>query len=686
MLDEHTPLIQVKGVGEKTAGVFAKAGIRTCGDLLSYFPRDYDYFNALVKVEALKDGQIDAVSLVILGNGSTVHAGGMGITTFRAGDETGQVKLTYFNQPYLTKTIRAGMRLIFRGKVRYQKNGLINMEQPSSCKPSEYEAITNTFQPKYPLVRDMKNSQVIRLMHRVLNDFSFPEEEIPEADLEALGLMPSADAFRKIHFPETKEDLIGARNRMVFDEFFAFIFTIRKEKKAEAKKNARPLHDSDLPEKLMERLPYELTNSQKKAYDEIRRDLTGSKVMNRLLQGDVGSGKTILAFLSLLLVAANGRQGAMMAPTEVLARQHYENLKKLIADYDLPLRPVLLTGSVKGAQRRKCYQEIENGTANVILGTHALIQESVTYHDLSLVITDEQHRFGVRQREALSGKGEEVPILVMSATPIPRTLAIILYGDLDVSRLTELPKNRLRIRNLAAPQSERTKIYQLILSQIRKGHQAYVICPAIEKNDTPSFNPYTGAPDLTQLENVTDYTKKLKSLFPKEVRIGMLHGKMKPKEKDEIMESFGQGEIDVLVSTTVIEVGIDVPNATVMVIENAERFGLSQLHQLRGRVGRGKDQSYCVFLYSAGIAEKPKRLSIMENTNDGFEIAEEDLKLRGPGDMFGTRQSGEMGFHLANIYEDAGMMTKAASYVDEVLTKNPDFTPRTGRQVDFRTI
>lgn len=686
MYEETTPLTAIKGVGEKTAAVFQKAGITNCRELLSYYPRDYDYFNAPVKVDQLVAGQIDAVSLVILGNGSTVHAGGMQITTFHAGDETGQVKLTYFNQPYLTRTIRAGMRLIFRGKAQRYKNGSFYFEQPQSYKGADYEEIERTFQPKYPLVRGMKNSQVIRLVKKVLKDFAFPPEEIPKEDLERLELLSYEDAVKKIHFPVTKEDLIASRNRMVFDEFFAFIYTIRKQKKGSRPKNPRPMKDSDLPDQLIAQLPYELTDGQKRAYSQIREDLCSDKVMNRLLQGDVGSGKTIIAFLSLLLCAANGRQGALMAPTEVLARQHYENLSRMVEQYHLPIHPVLLTGSVKGAQRKKIYQEIQDGSANVILGTHALIQESVEYQDLSLVITDEQHRFGVRQREALSGKGEMVPILVMSATPIPRTLAIILYGDLDVSRLTELPKNRLRIRNLAAPQSDRRKIYQLILSQVKKGHQAYVICPAIEENDTPTFNPYTGTQDTTVLENVTDYTKRLKSLFPPEVHVGMLHGKMKPKEKDEVMEQFGRGEIDVLVSTTVVEVGIDVPNATVMVIENAERFGLSQLHQLRGRVGRGKDQSYCVFLYSAGLAEKPKRLQIMEETNDGFEIAEQDLKLRGPGDMFGTRQSGEMGFHLANIYEDAGMMTKAASYVDEVLQKKPDYTPRMSREIDFRSL
>ena len=356
------------------------------------------------------------------------------------------------------------------------------------------------------------------------------------------------------------------------------------------------------------------------------------------------------------------------------------DLEKLKEQYGLPVRPVLLTGSVKGKARKAAYEKIASGEVDIVIGTHALIQDSVEYADLGLVITDEQHRFGVRQRESLAGKGKAVPVLVMSATPIPRTLAIIMYGDLQVSVLDEMPKGRLPIKNLAIGAGERPRIYRFMYKQIREGRQAYVICPEVEEGE------------LTELENVQDYTEKLRKIFPPEVRIDSLNGRMKPKEKTEVMDRFAAGETDILVSTTVIEVGIDVPNASVIAIENAERFGMSQLHQLRGRVGRGRWQSYCIFLYTPGAAggddpdQKPKRLEILERTNDGFIIAEEDLKLRGPGDLFGERQSGELGFILADIYEDSSIMKKAASYVEEVLAADPSFELPSMRRPDFRSI
>ena len=508
----------------------------------------------------------------------------------------------------------------------------------------------------------------------------FPDH-LPEKDRERLGLCTRDRALRGIHHPGSADELGRARSRLIFDEFFEFNLGIRKRKKEnDALRNERPMTLSRLPEDLIEKLPYSLTGAQKRAWEEIKRDLTGGYVMSRLLQGDVGSGKTILAFLSLLLCSANKRQGALMAPTEVLARQHMENLLKLRDEYGLPVDPVLLTGSVKGKARKEAYKKIASGEADIIIGTHALIQEAVEYKDLGLVITDEQHRFGVRQRENLAGKGKDVPVLVMSATPIPRTLAIIMYGDLQISVLDEMPKGRLPIKNLAIDNTQRRRIYRFIYGQLKEGRQAYVICPEVEEGE------------MSELENVQDYTEKLRKIFPPEVRIDSLNGRMKPKEKTEVMDRFGEGMTDILVSTTVIEVGIDVPNASVIAIENAERFGMSQLHQLRGRVGRGKWQSYCIFLFTPGAAggedpgTKPKRLEILEKTNDGFVIAEEDLKLRGPGDLFGERQSGALGFVLADIYEDSSIMKKAAAYVDEVLLTDPGFEMPSLRKLDFRTI
>ncbi len=709
MITRDSMLTDLPGVGEKTAKLYANKGIRTVGELLDFYPRDYDFFMPPVCVSSLQSGELSAVTLTILGTGRTAYAGRYKMTSFQAADATGEIRITFFNMPFLVGKLQAGSAHVFRGIVKRHQNGKLSLEHPAIYTQEAYAALENTYLPRYSLTKGLTNSSIMRVMKKALTSCALsgpalgktdfresgsseknPLEgsplqadsegagtfrDLPEEDLQRLGLMREEDAVYAIHFPASSQELIAARNRKVFDEFLSFLLTIRRQKKKEqALVNTRPLKPSEETGKLIAALPYELTDAQERAWKEIEADITGPHVMNRLLQGDVGSGKTILAFLGLLLCAANGRQGALMAPTEVLAEQHAKDLEELARQYSLPIRPVLLTGAVTGAKRKKALAAIQSGEANAVIGTHALIQDTVTYQDLALVITDEQHRFGVRQREALAGKGETTPVLVMSATPIPRTLSIILYGDLQVSRLTELPKNRLPIKNLAAPASQRGKLYRFILKEIAEGRQAYVICPAVEESG------------LEQMENVTDYTENLRKSLPTEIRIESLNGRMKPSEKNRIMTGFAAHEIDILVSTTVIEVGINVPNATCILIENAERFGLSQLHQLRGRVGRGKWQSYCMFLYSESQREKPKRLAILEKTNDGFEIAEQDLKLRGPGDLFGIRQSGEMGFHLADIYEDADILTKAAGYADEVLGKDPKFTFAGEKSVDFRSI
>ena len=709
MITRDSMLTDLPGVGEKTAKLYANKGIRTVGELLDFYPRDYDFFMPPVCVSSLQSGELSAVTLTILGTGRTAYAGRYKMTSFQAADATGEIRITFFNMPFLVGKLQAGSAHVFRGIVKRHQNGKLSLEHPAIYTQEAYAALENTYLPRYSLTKGLTNSSIMRVMKKALTSCALsgpalgktdfresgsseknPLEgsplqadsegagtfrDLPEEDLQRLDLMREEDAVYAIHFPASSQELIAARNRKVFDEFLSFLLTIRRQKKKEqALVNTRPLKPSEETGKLIAALPYELTDAQERAWKEIEADITGPHVMNRLLQGDVGSGKTILAFLGLLLCAANGRQGALMAPTEVLAEQHAKDLEELARQYSLPIRPVLLTGAVTGAKRKKALAAIQSGEANAVIGTHALIQDTVTYQDLALVITDEQHRFGVRQREALAGKGETTPVLVMSATPIPRTLSIILYGDLQVSRLTELPKNRLPIKNLAAPASQRGKLYRFILKEIAEGRQAYVICPAVEESG------------LEQMENVTDYTENLRKSLPPEIRIESLNGRMKPSEKNRIMTGFAAHEIDILVSTTVIEVGINVPNATCILIENAERFGLSQLHQLRGRVGRGKWQSYCMFLYSESQREKPKRLAILEKTNDGFEIAEQDLKLRGPGDLFGIRQSGEMGFHLADIYEDTDILTKAAGYADEVLGKDPKFTFAGEKSVDFRSI
>lgn len=668
-----TGLKEVKGVGEKTAALYAKKGIRTAGELLEYYPLGYDFFAEPLQVSQAADGKIVTLSLVIIGNVSTVKRGSRTITHLQAGDETGEIRLTFFNMPYIRKSLLPGSTHLFRGVVRVGRNGARFMEQPKVYSRQDYEKVQGSLQPRYGVTPGLTNNAIIKTMHRVLEQYEFGEDYLSEEDLRRLDLIGEEQAVRQIHFPQSRQALGEARNRRIFDEFFTFILAVRRQKAQETDLlNSRPMHPDGRTQELIDALPYALTGAQRQAWQEIEADLCGKYVMNRLLQGDVGSGKTIVAFLALLLCACNGRQGAMMAPTEVLATQHMENLQELIERYELPLHPVLLTGSVTGRARRNIYEQIATGYANVILGTHALIQDAVDYADLGLVITDEQHRFGVRQRESLAGKGVDVPVLVMSATPIPRTLAIILYGDLQISTLREMPVGRLPIRNLAIDQGARGRVYRFVLQEIAKGHQAYVICPAVE------------AGEMDDLENVTDYTEKLRGSLPPEIRIDSLNGRMKPAAKNDVMARFAAHETDILVSTTVIEVGINVPNATVMVVENAERFGLSQLHQLRGRVGRGKDQSYCVFLYSG--EKKPKRLEILEHTNDGFAIAQQDLQLRGPGDLFGVQQSGELGFVLADVYEDAGIMQKAAAEVDRVLREDPERSFAHFKSVDFRSI
>ena len=435
--------------------------------------------------------------------------------------------------------------------------------------------------------------------------------------------------------------------------------------------------------RLIEALPYQLTNAQHNVWNEIEQDLQQSVCMNRLVQGDVGSGKTIIAILALLMCAANNRQGCFMAPTEVLAKQHYDNIRELCKAYKLAIKPVLLLGSMSTKDKKEIQNGIQNGDYNVIIGTQALIQKKVQYKNLSLVITDEQHRFGVRQREALANKGDEVHVLVMSATPIPRTLAMILYGDLSTSVLNEMPVGRLPIKNCVIEPKLRNKSYQFIIDKIKKGRQAYIICPMVESNDDD------------ELENVVDYTEKLKEIFPKDIILSYLHGKMTLKEKSDIMEHFANHEIDVLISTTVIEVGINVPNATVMMVENAGRYGLAQLHQLRGRVGRGKEQSYCIFITNKTDDKTMKRLNVLLESNDGFYIADKDLELRGPGDLFGIRQSGDLGFLIGDIYQDSNVLMLANSYVEQLLSNaGPDeisnittiMNSLNMNSVDFRTI
>ena len=583
------------------------------------------------------------------------------VLTTTVADASGRLPVAWFNAPYLRGTLKKGSVFILRGKI-IRKKGRPQMEHPEIFTPAAYEEIIHSMQPVYGLTKGLSNKMITKLVHQILDTRPLHGEYLPEEIRERYQLADANYAIRTIHFPKNMQELLTARKRLVFDEFLLFVLAIQllKEKTEEAP-NTFPMKPVWTTEEIIEGLPYDLTGAQKNVWHEIERDLSGHKLMSRLVQGDVGSGKTVIAFLAMVLSAENGFQSALMVPTEVLANQHYEGFLRLMEEQNIAsCHPVLLTGSTTARQKREIYQKIADGEVNVIIGTHALIQEKVEYKNLGLVITDEQHRFGVRQREALTTRGNPPHVLVMSATPIPRTLAIILYGDLDISIIDELPAKRLPIKNCVVGTSYRPKAYSFIEKQVQMGRQAYVICPMVEESEG------------LEAENVTDYARKLQEILPGEIKVEILHGKMKPKEKNRIMEAFASGEIQVLVSTTVVEVGVNVPNATVMMVENAERFGLAQLHQLRGRVGRGEHQSYCIFIQGNNEENTSKRLKILNESNDGFYIAGEDLKLRGPGDLFGIRQSGLMKFKIGDIYNDAGILKNASEAAGEILALDFD--------------
>lgn len=682
----------LKGVGEKTAALFEKLNIRTAEELVFYYPRDYEQFAEPVSLKEAQEEELTAVEGRIAGNVATRHVRGLSITTFQVTCEGGMLHLTYFNMPYLKNSLKRGAFYIFRGCLHRRGERYV-MEQAGIYKPEEYGKLTGCMQPRYSTTRGLTNNAVTRAVRQAIGLVDLSEDPLPLRIRETQGFPELGEAVWQMHFPEDRDKLLAARSRLVFDEFFQFILILRRMRDHnEQTKNAHPMIEVAQTKRLIEVLPYRLTNAQQRVWEEIQADMTSDYAMNRLVQGDVGSGKTILAFLALLMCAANNCQGAMMAPTEVLARQHYENLLKLNKEYGLQIHPVLLTGSVGAKDRREIYAQIESGEADIVIGTHALIQEKVAYRNLALVITDEQHRFGVRQRESLAEKGgfpesgKIVHVLVMSATPIPRTLAIILYGDLHISVLDELPADRLPIKNCVVGISYRNTAYKFIEKEVGQGRQVYVICPMVEEGEA------------SELEDVGSYAKKLKSALPETIRIATLHGRMRPAQKTKVMEDFAAHNIDVLVSTTVIEVGINVPNATVMMVENAERFGLAQLHQLRGRVGRGDKQSYCIFVSKSQNPQTMERLKILNESNDGFYIAGKDLSLRGPGDLFGIRQSGDLRFALGDIYRDASILQSASDWADKVLAEDPDLsTPeydvlreclsrREINEVDFRSI
>lgn len=660
-MNDKTPLRELKGVGEKTEKLFQKIGITTAEELLRYYPRTYDIYEEPVEIASAEEDKTVSIRATITTGIYINQIRNLQVLTTTVADASGRLPVAWFNAPYLRGTLKKGSVFILRGKI-IRKKGRPQMEHPEIFTPAAYEEIIHSMQPVYGLTKGLSNKMITKLVHQILDTRPLHGEYLPEEIRERYQLADANYAIRTVHFPKNMQELLTARKRLVFDEFLLFVLAIQllKEKTEEAP-NTFPMKPVWTTEEIIEGLPYDLTGAQKNVWHEIERDLSGHKLMSRLVQGDVGSGKTVIAFLAMVLSAENGFQSALMVPTEVLANQHYEGFLRLMEEQNIAsCHPVLLTGSTTARQKREIYQKIADGEVNVIIGTHALIQEKVEYKNLGLVITDEQHRFGVRQREALTTRGNPPHVLVMSATPIPRTLAIILYGDLDISIIDELPAKRLPIKNCVVGTSYRPKAYSFIEKQVQMGRQAYVICPMVEESEG------------LEAENVTDYARKLQEILPGEIKVEILHGKMKPKEKNRIMEAFASGEIQVLVSTTVVEVGVNVPNATVMMVENAERFGLAQLHQLRGRVGRGEHQSYCIFIQGNNEENTSKRLKILNESNDGFYIAGEDLKLRGPGDLFGIRQSGLMEFKIGDIYNDAGILKDASETAGEILALDFD--------------
>ena len=607
-----------------------------------------------------------------LKSGATgVHVNGLSIVQATISDMTGKLRLVWYHMPYLKNTLRPDSHFIFRGRVIRKKNGL-TMEQPQMFKPEAYEELLSSMRPVYAQTKGLGNKMITSAVEQALAFRTLERDYLPAGLRIANELAEYNFAIEHIHFPSNEEELKFARKRLVYDEFFFFLLAVRHLK--EKRQNVQsPFHmeKQDECRKLLADLPYRLTNAQLRTLEEVLRDLKSGSVMNRLIQGDVGSGKTIIAVLALLAACENGYQGALMVPTEVLARQHFESVTELFEKHGVDKKVILLTGSMTAKEKRIAYEKVASHEADIIIGTHALIQEKIVYDNLALVITDEQHRFGVAQREMFGNKGQMPHVLVMSATPIPRTLAIILYGDLDISVIDELPANRLPIKNCVVDKSYRPRAYRFIENEVKNGRQAYVICPMVEESE------------MIDAENVPDYTKILRQNLPG-IRVEYLHGKMKGKEKNKIMEEFAAGEIQVLVSTTVIEVGVNVPNATVMMIENAERFGLAQLHQLRGRVGRGDKQSYCIMVNASGNKEKNRRLDVLNKSNDGFYIASEDLKLRGPGDIFGIRQSGDLEFQLADIYTDAVTLKKVSEDVNRLLEQDENLEQEENQELKKR--
>ncbi len=661
---KYTDLLSTrKGIGAKTSDLFAKIGVYTIGDILCFFPREYLKYPQLSLVQDIHSDGVFAVMITPRKSPITKNGRRMSVTTLNERVNGVLFSAIWFRSPYIAKQIRPNVPIILYGRTSIE-NEVVKMEQPRVFALEDYKQLRKSLQPVYSLTSGLSNNMISKTVKAILNDiqddFDFPPTLDPK--LKVLSKNKLANELKHyyeiMHFPKSIDALAAGRNHFVFDEFFWFIIRLQLSKTTVRPENNCVMSLSNV-ESYYSKLPYELTGAQRRTIKKITDDFRREYVSQHLIQGDVGSGKTAVAYFAMLDMHLNGYQSAIMAPTEVLARQHYESftaMNKLLG-LDIPI--ILLVGSLTAKEHKLANERIASTQGAFIIGTHAIFWKTVEYNKLGLVITDEQHRFGVAQREALALKGESTHILVMSATPIPRTLAMILYGDMDVCVIDEVPAKRLPIKNALIPSSDRDKAYRGISAEVDKGHQAYVICPFVEESES------------LEGENVIDYTEKLRTIFGDKYSISTLHGRMSAADKNEVMTNFAEGLIDILVSTTVVEVGVNVPNATVILIENAGRFGLAALHQLRGRVGRGSDQSYCIFVDELKDEKTKERLSILTKSNDGFFVASSDLKMRGPGDFFGIRQSGEMAFKLGDIYQDASVLEVARDEVVNILSVDP---------------
>lgn len=649
------PVTVLAGIGPVRAAQLHRLGLDTLYDLIAFFPRAYEDRTRLVEIDQLQADTPACFRAVVITPPVTSHIRkGLDLTRLTVADHSGRLRITFFNQPYRADSLRYGEEYYFYGALTGDYAGY-QMNNPSVEPADSAGSVTRRILPIYPLTAGLNNTGIGKAVAQALAAcLDTLPEVLPEPVRRRYDLMDARTAYQTVHMPPSMEALAGARRRVVFEEFFLFSAGLLLTRSRRAAQARHSLHPVDMGP-FLGALPFPLTGAQRRAMAEILSDLRQPHPMNRLVQGDVGSGKTVVAAAAAYFAAQNGVQTALMAPTEILAEQHLATLSALFAP--LGLRCALLTGSTKTAERRALLEQIANGQVDVVVGTHALISESTQFADLGLVIADEQHRFGVNQRAALAAKGSHPHLLVLSATPIPRTLSLILYGDLDVSVIDELPPGRQTVDTFLVGEGLRSRINAFIRKHAAAGHQVYIVCPAVEETEVEA------------LKSAELWASTLQQRVFPDLRVGLLHGRMKGAEKDTIMRAFKEGEFDILVATTVIEVGVDVPNATLMIVENADRFGLSQLHQLRGRVGRGKDKSYCILISNATDDGTRARLKALCKTNDGFQIAQADLQLRGPGDFFGSRQSGLPAFKVASLQLDLELLRAAQQAAREFLER-----------------